>query len=116
MAFSFRIRFHLGPGLRIGSAETTLPLPPRREGEEVVLRGTDREKPIRENAELLVHGGPYASEEEASRAGAEWVGLIKKAFARRNLGADFGDRSPQGFVTKHGLKLLSRKAGAQSRE
>jgi hypothetical protein len=113
MVFCFRIRFHLDPGSRIGSAEAKLAFPPKREGEEVVLQGAEVEKPISENDVLLVHGRPYSSEEEASHAGVEWVGLIKKAFARRNLGADFGDRSPQGFVTEHGLKLFEQQGGGR---
>ena len=34
------------------------------------------------------------------------------AFARINVGADFGDRTPGGFVTEYGLVSASRAAGA----
>jgi hypothetical protein len=113
MAFCFRVRFRLGPRLRIASGETTLLFTPRREGEEVVLQGADITKPINENAELLVYGKPYASEAEATEAGTDWVGIIKTAFARVNLGADFGERSPKGFFTKHGLKWLEERSGGR---
>lgn len=114
MGFGFRVRFRLGPRLRIASTETTLLFTPRREGEEVVLQGADVTKPINENAELLVYGKPYASEAEATQAGTEWVRIIKTAFVRVNLGADFGERSPKGFFTKHGLKWLEERSGGRS--
>jgi hypothetical protein len=113
MAFCFRIRFRLGPRLRIASSETRLVFTPRREGEEVVLQGADVTKPLNENAELLVYGKPYASGREATKAGTDWVGIIKTAFARVNLGADFGERSPKGLFTKHGLKWLEERSGGR---
>jgi hypothetical protein len=113
MAYCFRIRFRLGEQLRIGSPETTLLFTPRREGEEVVLQGADVKNPINENGELLVYGKPYAAEAEATQAGTEWVGIIKTAFARVNVGADFGERSPKGFFTKHGLEWLEDQSGGR---
>lgn len=119
MAFCFRIQFRLGARLRIASPETTLLFTPRREGEEVVLQGADVTKPINENAELLVYGKPYASEAEATQAGTEWVGIIKTAFARVNLGADFGERSPRlvlrlgsSYLEPHGSR---RRSGGVAR-
>jgi hypothetical protein len=113
MAFCFRVRFRLGPRLRVASSKARLVFTPRHQGEEVVLQGADVTKTINENAELLVYGKPYSSEAMATQAGEEWVGIIKTAFARVNLGADFGERSPKGFFTKHGLKWLEERSGGR---
>jgi hypothetical protein len=113
MAFCFRVRFRLGPRVQISSSETELLFAPRREGEEVLLQGADVTKRINENTELLVYGQPYASEAEATQAGTEWIGIIKTAIARVNLGADFGERSPKGFFTKHGLAWLEQRSGGR---
>ena len=114
MAYGFRIRFHVSARVRISSEENALQLASRFDGEEVILQGADRNKSIYDNGELLVYGSKYPSVAHATEAGREWIGIIKTAFARVNLGADFGDRTAKGFFTKHGLKLLEQGSGGRA--
>lgn len=63
------------------------------DGEDVVLRGLG-ESIIQDSAQIVVEGREYRNEDEAREAGDRWRGLLEKAFAAVNLGADFGDRAP----------------------
>jgi hypothetical protein len=111
MSFSFRIRFQLGDRVMINSADTHVPLTPPGSGEIIELRSPDEDVALRDARELVLRGGPYDSEAIAKDAARRWRGLLQKAFARVNLGADFGDRAPKGYFMKAGLAMLEAQTG-----
>ncbi len=116
MAFCFRIRFHLGQRVRINSAEMHLSLTGAGPGEEIKLQPTQKDIELSEASELVLLGRAYDTDAEATEAARRWRGLIQKAFARVNIGADFGDRAPKGYWTKQGLELLENQTRASSPE
>jgi len=109
MTFCFRIRFHLGLRVRINSSGTQLALPSAASAETITLRPTQDGVPLQDARELVLLGRAYDTEEEATEAARRWRGLIQKALARVNAGADFGDRAPKGFWTKAGLEMLENR-------
>ncbi len=111
MPFCFRIRFRLSPGERISSSQSYLVLRDGGDGEGIRLQAIPKETPLEEANELVLLGGKFASEAEAGEA-QRWRGLLEKALAWVNIGADFGDRAPSSFVTKHGRKLLGDSPGS----
>jgi hypothetical protein len=95
MSQCFRIRFNLTGATRITSPEQQLVVAEREaDGEDVVLRGLGES--IQASAELVVEGRDYRDDDEARAAGDRWRGLLEKAFAAINVGADFGDRAAGG--------------------
>jgi hypothetical protein len=106
MSYSFRIRFDLGDGVFISSPDTHVQLTGPGPGEEVELRPTAADTALEDARELVLRGRPYDTDAKATEAARRWRGLIQKAFARVNIGADFGDRAPHSFLTKHGLGLF----------
>jgi hypothetical protein len=105
MAFCFRIRFQLGARVSIDSPETHLLLTGPN-GEEVRLQPTAADTALKDASDLALRGYGYDDEAEAAAAADRWRGLVQKAFARVNLGADFGDRAPHGHLTKAGLEFF----------
>src|SRR3954447_22205473 len=93
MAFCFRIRFELGARTMIDSGEEQLLLADPEQGEDVRLRPSPADGAIRDARTLVALGSSYGSEAEATDAAHRWRGLLQKAFARVNIGADFGDRA-----------------------
>jgi hypothetical protein len=111
MSQCFRIRFILSGPTRISSPEKQMVLAERAaDGEDVVLRGLG-ESIIQDSAQLVVEGRDYRSEDEARAAGDRWRGLLEKAFAAVNLGADFGDRADQR-ADRRRRAVLRRAAGS----
>jgi hypothetical protein len=70
MAYCFRIRFHLGQRVRIGSSETRLVLTSPDAAEEVALQSTDPEKSLQDVTQLALRGQGYKDEHRTSPWGA----------------------------------------------
>jgi hypothetical protein len=111
MAFCFRIRFHLGQRVRIGSPETRLLLTTSDDAEEVALQATETDTALKDATSLALRGHGYDNEPRAAAEAERWRGLLQKAFARVNVGADFGDRAAKGYFTKFGLQFLEERTG-----
>jgi hypothetical protein len=110
MSQCFRIRFKLPGLIRIDSPEQQLVLAEREAGgEDVILEG--RGESIQASSELVVEGRDYGDEDEARAAGFRWRGLLERAFAAVNLGADFGDRAPTGVVTRAVAEKVEAQLG-----
>lgn len=112
MAYTFRVRFRLGRRVRIQSDAHELTLADATKGTESVrLRPRNRGVGFGDADELVLTGEAYESEEAAEEAARRWVARLQSAFARLNIGADFGGRSPTGVFTDAGLRWLEEMTG-----
>lgn len=107
-----RVRVRLGDRVRIASdqQEIALGVP---SGEDVVLRSSPPSIPLSDAQHVVLLARPYASETDATEAARRWRALLARAFARLNIGADFGDRAATGVVTAAGLAALEAEHGAR---
>lgn len=62
-------------------------------GTEVIIRPIDESKPFKDATHLLIQGGPYATENEAIRAGKSWRRQLLMACSDRSIGIDIGDEA-----------------------
>lgn len=67
----------------------------------------DNPVPLSEARSINLRGSGYSSEDEAIAAGEVWRARLMRAFAGIRVGADFGDRAPQGAFTEAGLAAFS---------
>lgn len=112
MAYTFRVRFTLGRGVRIQSDADELNLVDEANSDESVrLRPRHRDVGFGDADELVLTGDAYEGEEAAGEAARRWVALLQSAFARLNIGADFGGRAPKGAFTDAGLQWLEEMTG-----
>src|SRR4051812_48253882 len=103
--FCARVRFRLGQRVRIDADVSELVL--QTDGpEEVVLRAPHGSS-IKDAEHVALIAKPYQSEADAIEAGLRWRGILEKAFARLDIGADFGDRAATGAATEHGLAAFA---------
>lgn len=85
----------------------------RGPGAQVKLMSHDpasqgKQIPLSEARSIVLRGSGYASEDEVIAAGKMWRGRLMKAFSALQVGADFGDRAPQGGgFTPYALSVLS---------
>src|SRR5690242_9424455 len=105
MSYCARIRFHLAHGLHINQPSQELTLHDPLHGKDVTLRSIEGEAPISEAQKLALVIKSYDSEAEAWEAAERWQSALRKAFARANIGADFGGHGPTGVATEYGLKM-----------
>ena len=91
MAYTFRVRFKLGRRVRIQLDADELTLADEiSDRESVSLRPRNREVSFGDADELVLTAQPYESEAVAEAAARRWVARLQSAFARLNIGADFG--------------------------
>jgi hypothetical protein len=109
LSYCFRLRFRLGERVRIVSSETRLRLANPAGREEITLRAVDDGMTIGDSRDLALVGKAYASEQAAFEAGTRWRGILEKALARQDIGADFGDRAPASHFTEAGLQMLAQQ-------
>ncbi len=109
MTFCARIRFILGTRLSINEPGNELVLADN--GEDVRLLPSAPNQRICDARHLALVARGYATEAEAWEAGDRWRSALQKAFARLNIGANFGDRAATGAATKHFLEMLKEQHG-----
>jgi hypothetical protein len=110
-AHTFRIRFFLSDRTRLQFDEAEHLVATEREV-SVVLRSRHLATPIRDANELLLLGSGYRSFDAAEQAGTAWLARLQLAFARVNVGADFGLLAkPGGFFTAAGRQWLRENFG-----
>lgn len=103
---------HLGDRVKIESSSHELVLAGARgtTSEWVVLRAwLPHTTTVGEARQLVVIGQGYKSEDEANSAALAWRSTITIAFARAQIGVDFGDRALRGFVSEEHLQMLSEQ-------
>ena len=112
MAYAFRVRFTLGRRVRIQSDADELTLTDEANGAESVrLRPRNRDVGFGDADDLVLAGEADEGEEAAEEAAGRWVARLQSAFARLNIGADFGGRAPTGVFTDAGLRWLEEMTG-----
>ena len=107
--YGARVRLKLGVRVRLNAEQDVLVVEDSAE-RRVTLEASPR-APIQGSAQLALIARPYATEAEALEGGRRWRRILEKAFARCNVGADFGDRTPTGAATEHYLAQLSAERG-----
>ena len=109
MTFCFRIRCILGAtGLESQEAQWVLATKDHH-GEDVVVRPSHGDI-LSNTRHLVIEGSSYDSEPAALEAGQRWMATVQTVFARMAIGADFGDRAPNGIRTDadlHGLAVFA---------
>lgn len=110
MSFSFRIRFHLADGHRLGIDSSEL-IVGSYLGSDIILKSNQANIPISNSHTLILRGDNYTSAEEAWNAGLHCKDVLILAFAQNQVGADFGDRAPLSAFTNAGLEMLKEKTG-----
>lgn len=112
MSFCFRLRFKLGDTVEIKTTSSQLVLS-KDPSELVILKPRAQELTLSDARQLILSGERYGSEEEASEAAVRWRAHLQAALARCNVGADFGERAPQGAFTQHGLAMVAGESGSR---
>jgi hypothetical protein len=107
--YCFRIRFALGNTVGIATDESRLVLATSDvDGEDVYLEGRDNPDGLLSEARtVIVRGGRFATASAAEAAAKRWMALVQLAFARMNIGADFGGRAPSGGLTEEGIRSFT---------
>ena len=106
--YAFRIRFTLPDSIRLGIEDRRWDVVP-----SVSLRAVGDGLPIREAAQLALHGKSFESQEEAEIEGRHWRDALEGGSARIGVGVDFGERTARGAATEAGLKMLSDEHGGR---
>lgn len=107
MAYTFRVRFKLSRVRIQSEAAAELRINDEADGRgAVTLRPRDAGIELSDADELVLTGEPYASDEAAAAAAQRWVTRLRRAFARLNIGADFGGRAHTSAFTDAGLRWL----------
>ncbi len=114
MAMCFRIRFNLSERSRINSPETELSLADPVEGKEVRLKAGGEASELKKAREVLLLGRPFDSETDARAAAERWIGVLRRAFSKVNLGADFGPETQRSTFTALGLQKLEGELGRRA--
>lgn len=118
--FTFRIRFRIPCGHRIGIEDTDVAIE-TTSGRHIILRSGDRDKKINESEWLIVQSSGWDSEERAEDAAEHFTDALRRTLVRHGLGVDLGNRglrggefSPaalQGFREQHGIRVLNEIHG-----
>jgi hypothetical protein len=110
-SFSFRIRVDRSPTDTIEVTDSEIVLSEGDEVPRVSLKGQTVGQPLKDARHFVLLGTGYSTEAEAKTAGEFYETAFMLALARVRVGADFGDRSEKGLLTKEGLKWLEEKHG-----
>jgi len=108
MAFSFRHRIELHEPQSLPVSECELVLADTGES-RVVLVSRGRDTDIYQTQHLELLGSGYESEVEAHRAGEGWRSILQRVFAANRVGADVGDRAPEGGLIPAGREAIEEK-------
>src|SRR5205807_863583 len=82
VTFAFRVRFRLGPGVRVSAPESVLDLPvDQASGESVQIQALPTGSPIKDTTNLVLRGRPYGTLEQAIHAGNRWMQVLQIALA-----------------------------------
>lgn len=101
VTWCFRVRADLPQVRRLSFASSEWLIEDRGPESQVKLvsHGSalgDEPIPLSEASSVVLRGSGYTSEDEAMAAGKTWRARLMKSFSALQIGADFGDRAPQG--------------------
>jgi hypothetical protein len=111
VTWCFRVRADIRETRKLGCTSPEWVIEDRGLGRQVKLGSRtpgslDDPCPLSEATSVALRGSGYSSEREAMDAGQLWRARLMKTFAAIQLGADFGDRAPQGSFTVEGLEAF----------
>lgn len=109
--YCFRIRFLLGPHVRIDADVPEITLNNAAGPGEVILKSPVDGEMVKQATTLVLLGRGYGTENQARTHAARWRDALEPAFARLLIGADFGDRAAKGKFTDAGLQWLEAQHG-----
>ena len=111
MTYSFRVRFLRSPTDTVQTEANEVALPDDSAPSPLRLHNPESDGAILSATQLALTGDGYASEEDAQRAGEMYQSALMVALARHRVGADFGLRTPKGFISDYGLAILQQNFG-----
>ena len=109
--YDFRLRFNFAEGYRINSDSEEIELLVSTRGEHIRLHSGAIGAPIKEQAQVAVLGGPFASEDEARDAAEKTKRALLYWAIEQRLGIDFGDRKQRSMATNAYLVMLEKQRG-----
>ena len=112
-SFYFRLRFHLPKHHSINCENQNLEIPTHDDEPPIRLRGHDGDGTIKSARRLILSGGPYSSEHEASAAGIRARNALMLYSIRSHVGIDLGKNHSTGGMSNHLKKVLESQSGAQ---
>lgn len=109
--YALRLRLRLPPGRHIGADSRQVDLGSVGAGLEIRLMSSESGQDIAATSELSFHVVGFPSQQDAEAAVAKFEGALKRALLAAGIGADFGARTPRGFVTADGLRMIEERLG-----
>jgi len=110
--YCVRVRVRLGDRVSIASDEREIAVGVES-GQDVVLQSSPASIPLCDARHVALLARPYTSETDATEAARRWRDVLARAFARLNIGADFGGRAATGAATAAGLAALEAQHGTR---
>lgn len=111
MTYSFRLRFLRSPTDTLQTEANEVVLAEESAPSSLRLHNPESGGTILQATQLVLTGDGYLSEEDAQRAGEKYQAALMVALARHRVGADFGLRTPKGFITDFGLAMFQQRPG-----
>lgn len=105
--FTFRIKFKLAEecSINVNAPKIDITLP--NIINHLTLSSYEDEKNISDVKNLILTSSGWSSNQEAEKAGKQWINTLKVTFAILRIGVDFSP-IPQGFVHPEGLKIIGQ--------
>ena len=113
--YDFRLRFNFPEAYRIGSDVEEIELLVLPDGERIRMRSGAIGMPIKDQAQVAVLGGPFASEDQARDAAEKSKRALLYWAIDQRLGIDFGNGKQRSGMTKAGLAILQKQYGCPVR-
>lgn len=109
----FRLRFHLPQHHSINCDEAVLEIPTEGDQPNLQLKGHDGDGSIKSARRLILSGGPYISEEEASKAGSRARHALMRYSILARVGIDLGKNRSTGGMSKYLKDKIASEMGIQ---
>ncbi len=109
--YCFRIRFILGPHVRLDADVPEIALRTTDGPGTVIVKSPVDGETVKQARNMILLGRRYETEEQARADAERWRNALEAAFARLLIGADFGDRAAKGMFTAAGLQWLEAQHG-----
>lgn len=106
MEFEFRLRFHLEDTVHVNSALREFEVLKFDESPILRVKGSNG-RSISESNRLAIIGGPYATEQEATKAAYQARTALLIWATKNRMGIDLGSDYPRSHIIDIGLSLLA---------
>jgi hypothetical protein len=109
----FRFRFTLPETLAIESDEYYIDFPYPAETGRLILIASGGSMHIKSAKQIVVKGGPFATEEQALTAGEGCRKALMLSLTRMRIGASFGLDEPRSVLTGYGRQYFEQRLGGR---